>query len=58
MRLIVGLIIVLGSVFGGYAASGAHLAVLYQPFEFVIILGAAAGAFVIGNSPTVLKSTR
>ncbi|MDO8421192.1 MAG: flagellar motor stator protein MotA [Parvibaculum sp.] len=57
MRLIVGLIIVLGSVFGGYAASGAHLAVLYQPFEFVIILGAAAGAFVIGNSPTVLKST-
>lgn len=57
MRLIVGLIIVLGSVFGGYAASGAHLAVLYQPFEFVIILGAAAGAFVIGNSPSVLKST-
>lgn len=57
MRLIVGLIIVLGSVFGGYAASGAHLAVLYQPFEFIIILGAAGGAYVIGNSPTVLKST-
>lgn len=57
MRLVVGLIIVLVSVFGGYAASGAHLAVLYQPYEFVIILGAALGAFVIGNPPAVLKGT-
>lgn len=55
MRLIVGLLIVLVSVFGGYAASGAHMAVLFQPFEFIIILGAAAGAFVIGNPPAVLK---
>lgn len=57
MRLIVGILIVLGSVFGGYAASGAHLAVLYQPFEYVIILGAAIGAYVVGNPPAVLKGT-
>lgn len=56
MRLIVGILVVLLSVFGGYAASGAHLAVLFQPFEFIIILGAAAGAFIIGNPPQVLKA--
>jgi chemotaxis protein MotA len=33
------------------------LAVLIQPFEAVIIVGAAVGAFVIGNPPFVLKRT-
>ncbi|PKP77604.1 MAG: flagellar motor stator protein MotA [Alphaproteobacteria bacterium HGW-Alphaproteobacteria-3] len=56
MRLIVGILVVILSVFGGYAAMGAHLEVLWQPFEGVIILGAALGAFVIGNPPAVLKS--
>ncbi|HCX69083.1 flagellar motor stator protein MotA [Parvibaculum sp.] len=56
MRLIVGILLVLVSVFGGYAAMGAHLEVLWQPFEGVIILGAAMGAFVIANPPAVLKS--
>lgn len=55
MRLIVGILVVVASVFGGYAAMGAHLEVLFQPFEAVIILGAAIGAFVIGNPPAVLK---
>jgi chemotaxis protein MotA len=55
MRLIIGILIVIVSVFGSYAAMGAHLAVLFQPFEFTIILGAAIGAFVIGNPPAVLK---
>jgi chemotaxis protein MotA len=56
MRLIIGVVVVFVSVFGGYAAMGGHLEVLWQPFEFVIILGAALGAFVIGNSPPVLKA--
>lgn len=55
MRLIVGILVVVLSVFGGYAAMGAHLEVLWQPFEGVIILGAAIGAFVIANPPAVLK---
>ncbi len=55
MRLIVGVMLVLLSVFGGYAAMGAHLSVLFQPFEALIILGSAVGAFVIGNPPAVLK---
>ena len=56
MRLIVGAIIVFACVFGSYAAMGGHLQVLWQPFEFVIILGAAIGAFIIGNTGPVLKA--
>ena len=56
MRLIVGTLIVFACVFGSYAGMGGHLEVLWQPFEFVIILGAAIGAFVIGNPGPVLKA--
>jgi chemotaxis protein MotA len=57
MRLIIGIVVVIASVLGGYAAMGGHLEVLVQPFEALIILGAAAGAFVIGNTGPVLKQT-
>lgn len=57
MRLIIGILTVCGCVFGGYAAMGGHLEVLWQPFEYVIILGAAIGAYVIANSGAVLKQT-
>ncbi len=57
MRLIIGIVIVVASVIGGYVAMGGHLAVLVQPFEALIILGAALGAFVIGNTGPVLKQT-
>ncbi|MAN47691.1 MAG: flagellar motor stator protein MotA [Hyphomonas sp.] len=56
MRLIIGIITVLACVFGGYAAMGGKLYVLWQPFEFVIILGAAIGAFIIANGAPVLKA--
>jgi chemotaxis protein MotA len=56
MRLIVGILIVFLCVFGGYAAMGGKLGVLWQPWEYVIILGAAIGAFVIGNPGPVLKA--
>ncbi len=57
MRLIIGIIVVFGCVFGGYAALGGHLEVLWQPWEFVIILGAAIGAFIIGNTGPIIKGT-
>jgi chemotaxis protein MotA len=57
MRLIIGLVVVVASVIGGYLGVGGHMAVLWQPFEFVIILGAAIGAFIIGNTGAVLKQT-
>lgn len=56
MRLLIGVLVVFGCVFGGYFGVGGHFEVLWQPFEFIIILGAAIGAFVIGNTGPVLKS--
>lgn len=57
MLVIIGAVVVIVSVIGGYTAMGGHLAVLIQPFEAVIIIGSAIGAFVIGNPPFVLKRT-
>jgi chemotaxis protein MotA len=57
MFVIIGAVVVLGSVLGGYLAAGGHLAVLFQPFEVVIIVGAAIGGFIIANPKAVLKRT-
>jgi chemotaxis protein MotA len=54
MLLIIGAVIVMGAVVGGYVLGGGHLIVLFQPFEFMIIGGAALGAFVIANPKSVL----
>ena len=57
MRLIIGILVVCGCVVGGYLGVGGHMAVLWQPFEFIIILGAAIGAFLIGNTGPIIKGT-
>lgn len=57
MPVIVGYLIVIGSVLGGYALAGGHLGALFQPLELLMIGGAAAGAFVVGNPAKVLKAT-
>lgn len=57
MFLIVGSVIVFACVLGGYWAMGGKLAVLWQPFEVVIIVGAAMGAYIIGNPKSVLLRT-
>ena len=57
MKLLVGILVVLGCVFTGYLMVGGHLHVLWMPSEYIIIFGSAAGAFVISNSPTVLSHT-
>ena len=54
MLFIIGAIIVSVSVIGGFVAIGGHLYVLWQPFEFVIICGAALGAFIIANPKSLL----
>lgn len=56
MGLIVGILIVVGCTLGGFAAMGGKLAVLVQPFEAVIIIGAATGSFVIANPGKVVKA--
>ncbi|MCB0341376.1 MAG: flagellar motor stator protein MotA [Pseudobdellovibrionaceae bacterium] len=51
----VGIIVVIGCVFGGYLMAGGHLTVIWQPAELVIIGGAALGGMLIANSTTTLK---
>lgn len=57
MRLIIGIVVIFGCVLGSFIGMGGHLDVLIQPFEVIIILGSAMGAFVIGNTGPVLKQT-
>ena len=57
MFVIVGYIVVCGSVFGGFALAGGHLAALFQPLELLMIGGAAIGAFLVGNNVKAIKAT-
>lgn len=55
MFFIVGFIVVVAAVLGGYVGAGGHLEVLWQPLEFVIIFGAGIGAFLIAFPTNVIK---
>lgn len=55
MFLIVGLVIVFGSVIGGYMMHHGNLAILLQVNELLIIGGAGVGSFVVANPTHVLK---
>ncbi|MDE1989948.1 MAG: flagellar motor stator protein MotA, partial [Betaproteobacteria bacterium] len=57
MLVIVGYLVVVGGVFGGFALTGAHLGALFQPLELLMIGGGALGAFFVGNSPKAVKVT-
>ncbi|MEC4721400.1 flagellar motor stator protein MotA [Noviherbaspirillum sp. CPCC 100848] len=57
MLVIVGYIIVCGSVFGGFILAGGHAAILFQPIELLMIGGAAFGAFFVGNNTKSIKAT-
>ena len=57
MLALIGLAIVAVAVFGGYWLGHGEPALLFQPPEFVIIWGAAAGSIVIATPPSVLRRT-
>ena len=57
MMIIIGYVVVMAAVFGGFALSGGHLAALFQPLELLMIGGAAIGAFLVGNDMKAIKST-
>lgn len=57
MLFILGIIVVLSSVIGGYILEHGNLSVLFQPIEFLIIGGAALGSFLISNPLKVIKAT-
>ena len=52
---IIGILVVIGAVVGGYLLERGHIRVLMQPAELLIIAGAALGTLLIGNPPRILK---
>ena len=59
MLAIVGIVLVFVMVFGGYLLAGGKLGIIIKalPFELMMIGGAAAGAFLIGNGGDVVKGS-
>lgn len=55
MQSIIGIAIILGCVFGAFMFHGGALSMIWQPVELVIIVGAGAGALVLGNPGHVLS---
>jgi chemotaxis protein MotA len=56
MFAIIGIVVVLGSIIGGYLLEKGNLLVLMQPAELVIIGGAALGTLLIANPLPVIIS--
>ena len=57
MFVVIGWVLVIGSIIGSFVGQGGHLAALIQPFELICIFGAAFGAFVVSNPGSTLKKT-
>ena len=57
MNIIIGFVITVGCVLGGFMAMGGHLDVLMQPFELMIIGGAGVGGFIMANPMKVVKDS-
>ncbi|AUH00348.1 flagellar motor stator protein MotA [Prodigiosinella confusarubida] len=57
MLVILGYIVIIGSILGGYLIVGGELGALYQPSELLIIAGSAIGAFTVGNNGKAIKAT-
>jgi chemotaxis protein MotA len=56
MFAIIGIVVVIGTVIGGYLMEHGHLEVLVQPAELVIIGGAALGTLLVANPLSTVKS--
>ncbi|MCU0943081.1 MAG: flagellar motor stator protein MotA [Hydrogenophaga sp.] len=59
MFVIVGYVVALACIFGGYMIAGGNMMVILKalPIEMTIIGGGALGAFLVNNQPKVLKAT-
>lgn len=53
---VIGSIVVVGCVVGGFLLEGGHILALWHPTEILIIVGAALGAFLTSNPPKVCKA--
>ena len=55
MFAIIGIVVVLGAVIGGFLMEKGHMAVLLQPAELLIISGAATGTLLVANPMYIIK---
>ncbi|AKJ30989.1 flagellar motor stator protein MotA [Caldimonas brevitalea] len=59
MFVIIGYVVALGCIFGGFIIHGGNMGVILSalPTELMVIGGGAAGAFIVNNQTKVLKAT-
>jgi chemotaxis protein MotA len=57
VAVVIGILIVLGAIFGGYVLEGGFLGPLFQPYELLMIAGGGLGAFVISNDRKSMQAT-
>ncbi len=55
MFVIIGAIVVISSVIGGFTWHGGQLLALHQPSEVLIIFGSAIGTLIMANPMSVIK---
>src|ERR1700741_3769063 len=55
MFVIIGIVIVIGAILGGYLMEHGNIRVLIQPAELVIIGGAAVGTVLVANPLHIIK---
>jgi len=56
MIQLIGSVVVLGCVVGGFVLEGGHILALWHPTEVLIIVGSALGAFITSNPPKVTRA--
>lgn len=57
MTILIGLVFTLLCIGVSFYLMGGHLMVLFQPFEYIIILGSGMGAFIVANPMKVIKDS-
>ena len=55
MFAIIGIVVVIGAVIGGFLMEKGHIQVLIQPAELLILGGAAIGTLLVANPIHILK---
>jgi chemotaxis protein MotA len=55
MFAIIGIVVVFGAVIGGFLMEKGHIAVLIQPAEMLILVGAAVGTLLVANPIHIIK---
>lgn len=57
MIIIIGFVIIVGSIIGGFMAEHGPVERLFQPYELLVIGGAGVGTFIMANTMKVVKDS-